>query len=167
MKMHPCTPVDLSYFEGKSFCYQAVVEVDATPEQVFASFEDASAWPAWAMPITNVEWTSAKPYGLGTTRRVSMMGNLVGDEVFIGWDYPKRMAFCFTHCSQTLIDSFGEDYQVSVLPNGKTRVQWTMRLTPKGFGKFTLALSAPFMGWSLQWMLNGFKKYIEANKSKY
>lgn len=162
MKMYPCDEVDSTYFRHAPCCYTAVVEVSATPEQVFACFEDETSWPQWAMPITGVEWTSAKPYGLGTTRRVTMMkGGLVGDEVFIAWDYPKHMAFCFTHSSQKLVGSFAEDYQVSVLPNGKTRVQWTMGMTPKGFGKFSMAVSGPFMQPALQWMLNSFKKHVE------
>ena len=36
------------------------------------------------MPIQKVEWTSPKPYGVGTTRSVHMMGDMVGYEEFIG-----------------------------------------------------------------------------------
>lgn len=162
MKMHESQIVGMEYFQQAPHSYTAVVEVDATPEQIFTSFEDENAWPDWALPITKVEWTSPKPFGLGTTRRVSMMGGLVGDEVFIAWDYPKRMAFCFTHSSQKLVGSFAEDYIVEPLPNGKTRVQWNMAMTPNGFGKFTMALSRPFMSWGLQWMFNRFKKHVEA-----
>lgn len=165
MKMHDCRIVGMETFEQAPHIYTAVVEVEATPEQVFESFEDAAAWPEWAMPIKHVEWTSPKPFGLGTTRRVTMIG-MMGDEVFIAWDYPKRMAFCFTHSSQKLVETFAEDYQVEALANGKTRVQWTMAMTPQGFGKFSMALSKPIMGWSLQWMLKGFKKHIEARVKK-
>lgn len=162
MKMHPCEVVGLDYFSKAPCLYKAVVEINATPEQIFACFEDENSWPEWALPITKVDWLSPKPYGLGTTRRVTMLkGGLVGDEVFIGWDYPKHMAFCFTDCSQTLIGAFGEDYQVTPLDNGKTRVQWTMAMTPKGFGKFSLFVSGPFMQPSLQWMLGSFKKHVE------
>jgi uncharacterized protein YndB with AHSA1/START domain len=159
--MHKCKEVDMSYFDTAKNCYKAVVEVDATPEQVFECFEKAEAWPAWAMPITNVEWTSPKPFGLGTTRTVSMIAGLVGDEVFIAWDYPKRMAFCFTHSSQSLVESFAEDYQVSVLPNGKTQVIWTMAMTAKGFGNVTMALFGPMMRMANQYMFNQFKKYVD------
>ncbi len=158
VKMHPCVEVDANYVNVAPKAFTAVVEVNATPEQVFEVFEDADAWPAWAMPIKKVTWTSEKPYGMGTTRTVEMIG-MTGDEVFIAWDYPKHMAFCFTQCTETLIASFAEDYVVTDLGNGKTSVQWTMAMTPQGFGKITMALFGPFMGMSLQWMLNGFKKY--------
>ncbi|MCB1615924.1 MAG: SRPBCC family protein [Pseudomonadales bacterium] len=159
--MYPCKEVDLSFFGQTKNCYKAVVEIDATPEQVFDCFEEADAWPAWAPPITHVEWTSPKPFGLGTTRTVSMVAGMVGDEVFIAWEYPKRMAFCFTACSRDMVESFAEDYQVTVLPNGKTQVIWTMAMTVKGAGSFTMPIFAPFMRMANQWMFNRFKKYVE------
>ncbi len=160
VKMYSCVEVDKHYAATTKKSYQASVEVNATPEQVFEVFEDADAWPAWALPIKRVEWTSPRPYGLGTTRTVEMIG-LVGDETFIAWEYPKHMAFCFTQMSETLIESFAEDYIVTPLGNGKTRVQWTMAMTPRSYGKLTMALFGPFMGFSLQFMLNGFKKYTD------
>jgi hypothetical protein len=159
--MYKCKEVTVEYFAEAPCVYRATVEVNATPEQIFTSFEDAGDWPKWAPPIQLVEWTSPKPFGLGTTRRVSMSGNLIGDETFIAWDYPKRMAFCFTHSSQSLIESFAEDYQLTVLPGGKTQVIWTMAMTPKGIGKISMAIFGPFMGLANQWMFNRFKKHIE------
>ena len=159
--MHKCTEVDMGYFDSAKNCYKAVIEVDATPEQVFACFENANAWTVWAPPITHVEWTSPKPFKLGTTRTVSMIAGLVGKETFIAWDYPQRMAFCFTHSSQGLIESFAEDYQLRVLDNGKTEVIWTMAMTAKGFGNVTMGLFSPFMRMGNQWMFNRFKKLVE------
>lgn len=98
--MHECQLVDMAYFDCAPHSYRAAVEIAASAEQIFSCFEDEHSWPAWAMPIKKVDWTCAKPYAIGSTRRVAMMGGLIGDEVFIAWDYPKRMAFCFTHSSQ-------------------------------------------------------------------
>ena len=160
--MYACKQVDTSFFDNTRNCYKAVVEISATPEQVFECFENAEAWSAWAPPITNVEWTSPKPFGLGTTRTVSMIAGMVGEEVFIAWDYPKRMAFCFTACSRDMVESFAEDYAVTPLPNGKTQVVWSMAMAVKGAGNFTMPLFAPFMRMGNQWMFNRFKKYVEA-----
>ena len=159
--MYKCKEVNVDYLQNAPRVFRSLVEVAATPEQIFASFEEAGDWPQWALPIQKVEWTSPKPYGLGTTRRVWMSGNLVADEVFIAWEYPKHMAFCFSHCSQSLIDTFVEDYQLTVLPNGKTQVVWTMGMSPTGFGKFTMAISAPLLRMANQWMLGRFAKHVE------
>ena len=77
--------VDLSYFETAPYLFRSTVTIRCTPQQLFAGFEDADSWPAWAMPITNVEWTSPKPFGVGTTRSVTMLGNLIGHEEFLLW----------------------------------------------------------------------------------
>ncbi|MBB3047976.1 uncharacterized protein YndB with AHSA1/START domain [Litorivivens lipolytica] len=159
--MFDCKVVDLTFLETARNRFQAEVEIDATPEQIFESFENADDWTRWAPPIQKVEWTSPKPFGLGTTRTVSMSGGMVGDEVFIAWDYPKRMAFCFTACSKSMTESFAEDYIVTPLDNGKTRVQWTMAMEAKGIGNVTMPLFSPLMGLGLKWMLKRFKKLVE------
>lgn len=161
--MFDCKVVDLSYLETAKNRFKAEVEIDATPEQIFESFENADDWPRWAPPIQKVEWTSPKPFSLGTTRTVSMSGGMVGDEVFIAWEYPKRMAFCFTACSKSMTESFAEDYIVTPLANGKTQVTWTMAMDVKGAGRVTLPLFAPIMKFANQWMLGRFKKLVEAN----
>ncbi|MCK5881117.1 MAG: SRPBCC family protein [Sinobacterium sp.] len=160
VKMYTCVKVDKNYASSAAKSYRASVEINATPEQIFEVFEDASAWPIWALPIKHVEWTSKKPYGLGTTRTVEMVG-LVGSEEFIAWDYPKHMAFCFTDMSESLLESFAEDYVVTALENGRSQLQWTMAMTPRGYGVITMAIFSPLMQWGLKIMLNNFKKYTE------
>lgn len=158
--MHPCTRVDLKYFNSPVDVYTSIVEIKATPEQIFASFENADDWVLWVPPIKRVEWTSPKPFGIGTTRTVFMSG-LTGNEIFIAWDFPKKMAFCFTHVSKPTIESLAEDYELTPLPNGKTRVVWRMAMTPKGFTSYTMKIFGPFMAVGNQWMLNRFKKLLE------
>ncbi len=163
--MFDCTLVDNTYFSTAPYCFTATVTINASAADVFDAFEDENSWPEWAMPIQSVDWTSPKPFGVGTTRRVAMSGGLVGDEVFIDWDYPKRMAFCFTHSSQSLIESFAEGYDVKDLGDGQVEVTWTMGMTPKGLGKLTMFLFKPFMGIGLKWMFGSFKKHVEARVS--
>ncbi len=44
--------VGLDYFENAPYLFRSTVVIRCTPQQLFASFEDADAWPAWAMPIS-------------------------------------------------------------------------------------------------------------------
>jgi len=161
-----CRKVGLDFLGSAPARFDAKVEIHATPEEIFDVFEDAHAWTVWAPPITNVEWTSPKPYGVGTTRTVSMMGGLVGYEEFIAWERGKRMAFCFVGASRNNISAFAEDYRVTELGTGKTRVEWTMAMEPVGLGKWTMPLFAPLMRVGLQWMLGRFGRYVEAHRSE-
>ena len=160
--MYECQKVDSSFFETAPARYVAEVEIRATPEQIFEVFEDAHAWTVWALPITKVEWTSPKPFGIGTTRTVTMAGGLVGEEQFIAWEPGRRMAFCFIRASMRTVRSFAEDYRVTRLDDGRSQVRWIMAMEPVGFSRFTMPLFAPVMRLGLQWMLGRFKSYVEA-----
>ena len=159
--MYSCTPVGVEFFETAPHVFKAEEVIKASPEKIFELFEDAHSWTVWAMPIQNVEWTSPKPYGLGTTRTVSMMGGLDGYEEFIAWEPGRRMAFCFVGASQNMIESFAEDYQVTDLGDGTVKVNWTMAMAPKGAAKVSMALFKPLMGWGLRYMFGKFKKLAE------
>lgn len=157
-----CKSVGMEFFESAPFVFTAQEEIAATPEQVFDAFEDAHSWTVWAAPIQNVEWTSPKPFGLGTTRTVSMSGGLVGWETFIAWERGQRMAFCFTHISQDNVESFAEDYEVEDLGNGRCRVTWRMAMAPKGSSRLVMKMIRPVMAWFNRRMFRKFKQLVEA-----
>jgi len=68
-----CTKVGVEFLQQTKNVFVSVEIIKATPEQIFEVFEDAHSWTVWAMPIQKVDWTSPKPYGIGTTRSVHMM----------------------------------------------------------------------------------------------
>src|SRR3569833_3729973 len=78
--MYPCERVDLNWIKTAPFRFSNSVDLAITPEQLFDVLADAESWPQWAKVITGVPWTSPKPYGVGTTRTVNMLGGLVGGE---------------------------------------------------------------------------------------
>jgi hypothetical protein len=155
----------MEFFDEAPARFVAEVDVAATPDDVFASFEDAAAWPQWALPIKHVEWTSPPPFGVGTTRTVTMMGG-VGKEVFIAWDRGRRMAFRFTETSMPNTAAFAEDYQVTDLGNGRTRVRWIMAMEPTGPSAVMLRVLGFAMQWGLQFMLNRFRTHVEARRAR-
>ena len=68
MEYAECTRVGLEFLEHTENVFKAEEIIRATPEQIFAVFEevfeDAHAWTVWALPIQHVEWTSPKPFGV-------------------------------------------------------------------------------------------------------
>jgi hypothetical protein len=157
-----CTKVGLEFLEQTANVFKAEEIIRATPEQIFDVFEDAHAWTVWALPIQNVEWTSPKPFGVGTTRTVSMMGGLVGYEEFIAWERGKRMAFTFAGCTLDTVESFIEDYRVTDLGDGTCRAEWYMALQTRGFSSRMMWLTRPLMRFANGWMFRRFKRYVEA-----
>ena len=93
--MHPCQLVDVDFVDSARYRYSNTVDLAITPEQLFEVLEDAEAWPHWAKVITKVTWTTPLPRDVGTRRVVDMRGGLIGDEEFLLWEPPTRMAFRF------------------------------------------------------------------------
>jgi hypothetical protein len=157
-----CTPVGVEFLGQTKNHFVAQEIVRATPEQIFDVFEDAHAWTVWALPIQKVEWTSPRPYGVGTTRSVHMMGGLVGHERFVEWERGRRMAFTFVGASKDATEKFLEDYRVTDLGDGTCRVEWHMAMEPKGFSRHMMFLTRPVMRMANQRMLRKFRRYAEA-----
>ncbi len=79
------------------------------PEVVWAALLDGKAWTEW-LPITNVVWTSPKPFGVGTTRTVEI-GDQRVEETFFAWEDGRRMAFRFDR-STLPVSAAVEDYRL-------------------------------------------------------
>ena len=77
----PCRPVDFSFFDTAPMRFKNAVELDASPDRVFSIFEDGESWPRWFRAIHKVQWTSDKPYGVGTTRTVWLTGVTLNEYV--------------------------------------------------------------------------------------
>ena len=156
-----CTPVGLDFLEQTKNVFKAEEVIKATPEQIFEVFEDEVSWTVWAPPIQRVEWTSPKPFGVGTTRTVYMMGDMDGYEEFIAWERGKRMAFTFIGCSKNNTEKFLEDYRVEDLGDGSCRVTWYMAMENRGQSEFRQKMTRPIMGAVNRWMFRRFKRYTE------
>ena len=160
-----CIPVGLDFLETSGNVCRSEQVIRATPDQIFDVFEDAVSWTVWAPPIKNVEWTSPKPFGVGTTRTVSMVGGIVGYEEFVAWERGKRMAFTFLRCSKKDPIKFIEDYRVTDLGDGHCKVVWYMAMENRRGPSWVDGLTRPIMAMANQWMLGRFRKYVEKKVS--
>ncbi|PWN04065.1 SRPBCC family protein [Nocardioides silvaticus] len=158
--MHPCEPVGVDFVDTARFRYANSVDLAITPEQLFEVLEDADAWPHWAKVITKVTWTSAPPRGVGTTRTVHMLGGLVGDEEFLLWEPPTRMAFRFNAASERTIRAFAERYDV-IRTDGGCRLTWTLALEVTGPSRFVTPLGKPVMNLAFRWFLRKLRRYTD------
>lgn len=140
------------------------INIDCSAAHLFAILEDGPAWPLWASSLTEVIWTSPKPFGKGTTRTVKMTGGIVGVEEFVAWETNKQMAFCFTESSMPNMEAFGEDYVLHALGDNKVRLTWSAAFWPSNIiAKLSFALFKPFMGFFLMGFLKKLKKLAEGD----
>ncbi|NRB40538.1 MAG: SRPBCC family protein [Pseudomonadales bacterium] len=164
MKITPCKHKNLSDLHTAPVLVKNSIEIDCSAAHLFAILEDGPAWPLWASSLTDVTWTSPKPFGMGTTRKVAMSGGIVGVEEFVAWQTDKQMAFCFTESSMPNMEAFGEDYQLESLGDNKVRLTWYAAFWPSNIiAKLSFALFKPFMGFFLGGFLKKLKTLSEGD----
>ena len=161
-KTYPCQKVELDFIDAAPVRFVSKVDLAITPEQLFEVLGDAESWPHWATVITKVVWTSQEPRGVGTTRTVTMRGNIVGDEEYIAWEPFSHMAFRFNQSTSNAISAFAEDYRVVKTAEG-CHLTWVMAMKPSGLaGKLGMIMGQPVMGWLFQRFLHNLRRYTDA-----
>jgi ribosome-associated toxin RatA of RatAB toxin-antitoxin module len=160
--MFECRKTGLDFFDNAPLCLVNEGELGCTPERLFEIFEDPESWPVWVQGVQKVEWTSPKPYAVGTTRTVMFAGGMRIEESFQIWDHGKRMAFCVTGSSRKVFAALAEDYQVTDLGSGRCKLRWTLALDPVGFYRAIIPFAAPVMRWQTARVVKELAKYVEA-----
>lgn len=139
---YSCREVDERFLDSAPLKFVNEVVIDATPGQTFDVLEDGDSWPKWFKDIVKVEWTSSKPFGVGTTRTVTLKTMTVYEKFFI-WESGRRFAFFFTEMSLPLASAFCEDYRLEAIGDGKTRFTYIVACEPR----LMLKLLGPIGKW--------------------
>jgi carbon monoxide dehydrogenase subunit G len=164
MRRYPCDKVADDWIDTAPVRLVNRVLVGTTPERIWAALEDADMWPRWASVITHVEWTSEAPFGVGTTRTVTMRGGMVGFEEFIAWEPHRRMSFRFNEASMNGVRAFAERYTIEPAPGG-TSVEWVMAMQPSGVSKLVVPVTRMPMRLMFGRMLRRFGELLDAEHS--
>jgi len=159
-EMHACRLVDVDFIDAARYRYSNSVDLKITPDQLFEVLEDADSWPRWAKVITKVTWTTPPPRGAGTTRVVDMRGGLIGDEEFLLWEPPTRMAFRFNASSEPTVQAFAERYDVAATADG-CRLTWTLALDVAGPSRRLMPLGKPVMNLTFRSFLRNLRRYTD------
>jgi hypothetical protein len=144
MTWHACEPVDETYFDNAPYRHSYPVELDVPPERVWQSLMSDRALADWGLGIS-LEWTSPRPFGIGTTRSVVLpLHAITVHEQFFRWDDGHRKSFYVTEANRPLLRSFAEDYLVEPTATG-SRFTWTVALTPADRAQLLMRVSDPLM----------------------
>jgi len=154
-----CQPVDASFFDTAPMRFVNVVDLDATPGEVFSIFEDSESWPHWFDGMKKVQWTTGKPYGVGSERTVWMTPVTVAEH-FFRWEKDRRMSFYFTGHSRPLAHALAEDYLLESGATGKTRFTYTVAMRPRMLVRMGGPLSHAYFGSMFRNASRGLSRYV-------
>ncbi|WHU45524.1 SRPBCC family protein [Gordonia sp. L191] len=78
-------PFDLDFFDTAPISYRIDINIPVSPQRAWAELTRQNTLD-WCKAIKSIEFTSAAPYGLGTTRQASLApGYVTLSEVFFDW----------------------------------------------------------------------------------
>lgn len=129
-RWHALRPVDEAYFTTAPLVYHYSVDAPVPAEDLWASLVSDESLAAWSPAVKSVRWTTPRPFGVGTTRDVTLAGGAVTvREKFFIWEDGRRYAFHAVESNRPGIKALAEDYVVSSTPGG-SRLEWTVALEP-------------------------------------
>lgn len=164
LKFHPLRPFDESFFKTANLRVSVPMVAKCSPEQLMATLAADSIWTEWAPMLKRVEWTSER--GLNATRTVYLAGNQAVKEVFFIWKENQQVAFYVDEATINGIEAFGENYEISVLPDGRTQLIWTVAIEVSGIGKLFIPVSRFFMRLTFKRWLKKYAQLLEQGRWK-
>ncbi|MGC4934251.1 SRPBCC family protein [Gordonia sp. DT30] len=125
-------PFDLDFFDSAPISYRIEVNIPVSPQRAWAELTRQHTLD-WCKAIKSVEFTSAAPYGVGTTRRARLAPGFVTlSEYFFDWteepaNATYRNAFRVASVNVPGMRRFGEYTEVTPAAVG-ARLVWTFAL---------------------------------------
>lgn len=119
----------LSFVEQAPFQFVNEGVFDAPPERVFAALADAPGWSRWFKDLLEARWTSAAPFGVGSTRWVKLKTATV-DETILAWEPGRRFSFRLDTITLPLVRAMVEDWRLEPAGEGRTKAVWIAAYEP-------------------------------------
>ena len=157
----PSALIRMSLIDTAPAVFSNSVDIALSPEELFEVLARADTWPRWASVITDVEYTSPEPHGVGTTRVVTMRGGIVGDEEFLAWEPCRHLAFRFNASSTSALSAFLEDYRIEPTDTG-CRLTWTLAQELAGPSKVFAPLTGPLCDLAFRRFLKNLQRLTSA-----
>jgi Polyketide cyclase / dehydrase and lipid transport len=139
-------PADETFFDTAPTQLRDTFELSRPASQVWDELTADDAL-SWVSILSDVEWTSPRPFGVGTTRTVSALRGLnVLKERFFRWEDGRRMSFYVTEASAPGFRRFAEDYLVEPTSEESCRFTWVVAIEPAPAGRLTMPVNRRLMG---------------------
>ncbi|MFD6512833.1 SRPBCC family protein [Rhodococcus sp. NPDC060176] len=140
----PLATADADFVRSAPLVITHRIESEATCESLWQTLTSDGALASWARGITGSDWTSARPFGVGTTRTVRAGAFAALDERFFRWDEENRMSFYVESASLPGFKRFAEDLVLEPTSTGSL-LTWTFAVQPQPWFAPILSLARPIL----------------------
>jgi hypothetical protein len=163
-------PTDLSFIACAPFKLDNEAVINASAARVFEIVSLGEGERVWLKGFKSAQWTSAPPYGAGSTREftlkllapnpptlarstggrsaVSASTRLVLDvkERFVVWEPGRRLSICIEAVSLPVVTAMFQDLQMEPMAQGRTRFRWQVYYTPSVLTRLVHPLGRAIFG---------------------
>lgn len=121
-------PVEKEFLDTAPLRLREEFEIPRTAERVWGDLTCESPM-SWCRILQAVDWTSPRPFGVGTTRIARASGGfLVLRERFFRWEEGRRYSFFVEEASVPGLRRHAEDFQVEPTSAISCRFTWTVAI---------------------------------------
>lgn len=112
------------------------VTVNRSAADVWAELTEDNPMAPYCRAITDITWTSPRPFGVGTTRTTRVLGGLFKlDEVYPHWEDERRKVFVGVRTIPPVMRRVAEEYLVEPVDDASCRFRWTAVWEPSVLGR--------------------------------
>jgi hypothetical protein len=147
------------FLQTAPFRYVNTLDLPVAPEQVWAALTADDALVSWSPLVSGLRWTTPRPFGVGTTREVTMFRLMTSRERYYRWDDGQRKTFTAVDVSVPGLRRLAEDYVVEPTLGG-SRFIWTVVLEPAPTLTPMLRLADPITAWMLRRVARGMRAQL-------
>jgi hypothetical protein len=159
-RWYPLEPSDASNLVSAPHVYRYRSHFAAPPERVWESLASDASLAAWGPSVKAVNWLSARPFGVDTTREVVLVGGAPRvRERFFRWDEGRGYSFAVYEASIPGFRHFVEDYGVEADGDG-TLFTWTVAIEPKRAFALPFKALSPVLKFAFGRVVADGKKYF-------
>lgn len=123
-------PADVTFAASakKQFTYD--VAVPGSGAAAFRAVTEPELLGRWLPDVKSPKWLTSAPHGVGSVREVRVAGIAVHEKVLV-WEPGERFVFCIVRANVPLLRRMVEDFRMTRMESGGTRVQWTIAYQPQ------------------------------------
>ena len=124
-------PIDDNFFDTAGLVVGATIDLPHSPEQVWTAL-GSDAMGSWMSVLDQATWHSPRPLTVGARRSVRLLRLITLHEEYYRWDETQRRStFRVTDINFPIVTGWAEDMHAAPLPDGGTRLSWTMAIDNK------------------------------------
>ena len=159
VRWHRLFEAEDDFLQAAPFRYVNTVDLPVAPERMWAALTADDTLVSWTPLVTGLRWTTPRPFGVGTTREVTILRLLTSRERYYRWDQGRRKTFTAAEVSVPGLRRLAEDYVVERTLGG-SRFIWTLALEPGPILKPILRLTNPITASMLRRVARGMRSQL-------